>query len=765
MPKRSLQVYFITHADGRRSGMLLRRWDAFFDKPAPAAYGRDEEDVLQQLAVQLAERAADNDPLSRYLWDESFDVRRADVTTHPMTLVKKRPVIGKKRVPLKLTYVAVKLSSGAYRVMLPRFGWWLLVEDLEVAAETLRNAVSGALLGEEPAWLYDFRREGDEYVRPWLPEFLRDGAEGTAAGDDDEDDDDYPTLRAVAEELVEKAARRRMPTIIGEWPEEQRFQELAETYPPPSVLLVGESGAGKTTSVWRLARLIARLRKGAGRAGADALPRIWRSSGERIVAGMIYLGMWQERVFELVEELQHEGDWLYLDRLHTVLAPQPDGASIADLLTPAVLAGEISLLAECTEAELERHRREAPRLVDALEIVRVPAADAAVMPKLMSAYNERRGSGVTLHAGGLGRLVQYLDTFSRGAGFPGKGFHFLDWLGQQEDLKKQSVLYPRLAAEAFGRYSGLPVSLLADDELLPAEAVAQELRRRVVGQDAACETCARVVTRLKARLNDPERPVGTLLFVGPTGVGKTELAKQLTRYLFGDEQRMIRLDMSEFMAGQAFRRMLEVRDNSGSLASKVRAQPLSVVLLDEIEKAHPQVFDLLLGVLGEGRLTDAAGRLVDFRMTLIIMTSNLGAGEGTPVGFGEGGEPDFLGRVRKHFRPEFFNRLDHVVTFGRLEPADIETIVDLELAKATARTGLRRRGIRLQVEPAARKLLAELGWHPTRGARPLKRVIEERVVTPLAVLLARRPELEGCVVRVVVRAEGAADRGELTIPI
>ena len=269
------------------------------------------------------------------------------------------------------------------------------------------------------------------------------------------------------------------------------------------------------------------------------------------------------------------------------------------------------------------------------------------------------------------------------------------------------------------------------------------------GQDAACASAARVLARLKAGLNDPDRPVGTLLFLGPTGVGKTELARAMAAYLFGDPARMIRLDMSEYMFAGSGQRLLAVGQGSQSLATKVRERPLSLVLFDEIEKAHPEVFDLLLGMLGEGRLTDAFGTTVDCRMTVVVMTSNLGVSESRAVGFGDGMAGDSaLRTARRHFRPEFFNRLDQVIGFNALKPDDVLKIVELEITKAEGRAGLLRRRVTLSLDAAARQRLAELGWHPTRGARPLQRVIEERVIAPVAAYLAAHPELHDAVLAV-----------------
>jgi ATP-dependent Clp protease ATP-binding subunit ClpC len=350
--------------------------------------------------------------------------------------------------------------------------------------------------------------------------------------------------------------------------------------------------------------------------------------------------------------------------------------------------------------------------------------------------------------------------FRRDVAFPGKALRFYDWLAQEADGRERGgesgprVLYPRDVSAAYARYSGLPIELIADEVPAGAKEIAAGLMRRVIGQDEACATAAKVLARFKAGLDDPERPSGTLLFVGPTGVGKTELAKELTRAMFGDESRMVRLDMSEYALPGSARRLLEVGPGLTTLAQRVRQEPLSLVLLDEIEKADREVFDVLLALLGEGRLTDEEGRLVDFRMTLVVMTSNLGVADTRAVGFGDSDDDRgaSLARVREHFRPELFNRIDHVVAFRPLSRADVLRIVDLELGKAQTRSGLLRKNLRLDVRPGARALLAELGYHPTRGARPLKRVIEELVITPVAARIAADAGLRDR--DLVVEAEG-----------
>ncbi|WP_437673214.1 AAA family ATPase [Sorangium sp. So ce131] len=798
MTKRSLRVYLIAHHDGRFTGILLRAWGFVLDRPAPAAYGASEEDVLRRLEAELHARiATGDDDLDRYLWEESFEVRSLSVDVHPQTTVKRTAVVGRRRIPLRLTYLASKLAEGGYRVMLPRFGWSVVLEDLSIAPDVLRQLVTSGLLGESPRSLFDFRREGEEVVRPWSPR-LPSAAEATGRRPRDE----RPTLGAVAEDLVEKAARQRLPLAVGESEELERALPLffeatrgaqrgargtsgaggTSNEPPPSILLVGGPGVGKTTWVYRLARRFAAWRRDKARAGS---PGLFSTSADRLLAGMTYLGMWQARCLKLVSELSHEGDLLHVGALLPLLRPQPDGASIGEVFLPALRGGEVSLIAECTEPELEACQRRAASLVSCFQIVRLREPDPAAVPALLAEYEARRDARVRLHPAGKKRLVQHLSMFRRDVLFPGKAFRFFDWLAQESSPRAGAeaaagataamgaatagmeaagarVLYPRDVSEAYARHSGLPIELIADEVPASASAIASGLKRRVIGQDEACDTAARVLARFKAGMNDPERPCGTLLFVGPTGVGKTELAKELTRAMFGDEGRMIRLDMSEYRLPGASARLLDAGPDATTLAQRVRQQPLSLVLLDEIEKAHREVFDLLLGILGEGRLTDEDGRHVDFRMALIVMTSNLGVADRAPVGFGgedgaahapPGPRRAAPAGVREHFRPEFVNRIDHVVQFRSLGRDSVLRIVDLELEKAEARTGLVRRNLRLRVLPEARARLAEVGFDPRRGARPLRRVIEEQVITPIAARMAEDP---GCRDReIVVAGEGA----------
>jgi ATP-dependent Clp protease ATP-binding subunit ClpB len=315
-------------------------------------------------------------------------------------------------------------------------------------------------------------------------------------------------------------------------------------------------------------------------------------------------------------------------------------------------------------------------------------------------------------------------------------------------------------AEVVGEWTGIPVSRLMESERARLAHLDTHLGERVVGQKEALEAIAHAVRRARAGLQDPNRPVGSFIFLGPTGVGKTETARALSEFLFDDERAMVRIDMSEYMEKHAVARLIGAPpgyvgyEEGGQLTEAVRRRPHAVILFDEIEKAHPEVFNLLLQILDDGRLTDAQGRTVDFRNAVIIMTSNIGSPHILEAG-AEGLQSDGWGQVRDrvmrelhhHFRPEFLNRVDDVVVFHPLRREDLRRIVDLQLARVQ---GLARElGVTLTVEDAVRAQLAEAGFDPAFGARPLKRVIQTRVQNPLALMLLETEVEEGTEIRVL----------------
>jgi ATP-dependent Clp protease ATP-binding subunit ClpB len=319
-------------------------------------------------------------------------------------------------------------------------------------------------------------------------------------------------------------------------------------------------------------------------------------------------------------------------------------------------------------------------------------------------------------------------------------------------------------AEIVARWTGIPVSKMLESERERLTKLEEELAHRVVGQRAAVTAVANAVRRARAGLQDPNRPTGSFIFLGPTGVGKTETARALAEFLFDDERALIRLDMSEYMEKHSVARMIGAPpgyvgfEEGGQLTEAVRRRPYSVILFDEIEKAHPDVFNILLQILDDGRLTDSQGRVVDFRNTVIIMTSNIGsqlivdAGPQASEVAWERVEERVRGELRNHFRPEFLNRVDDIIVFHPLSRADILHIVDLQLRRLERMLAERKLG--LEVTPAAKELLAERGYDPVYGARPLKRVIQQLVQNPLALELLDGQFHEGEIVQVERQGDG-----------
>jgi ATP-dependent Clp protease ATP-binding subunit ClpB len=347
---------------------------------------------------------------------------------------------------------------------------------------------------------------------------------------------------------------------------------------------------------------------------------------------------------------------------------------------------------------------------------------------------QRRGDyarASELQYGRIPELERQLQAQAPAPGGPaGSAGHLLKEQVDEEDI-----------AEVVAKWTGIPVSRLMEGEVQKLIRMESRLHDRVVGQDEAITAVANAIRRARAGLQDPQRPLGSFIFLGPTGVGKTELARALAAFLFDDEHAMVRIDMSEYQEKHSVSRMIGAPpgyvgyDEAGQLTEAVRRRPYAVVLFDEIEKAHPEVLNVLLQLLDDGRLTDGKGRTVDFRNAVVIMTSNLGSqfiadAAGRGGGIDEGVRRQVTDALRSHFRPEFLNRIDEVIFFHALDRQHIARVIDIQLAALLARLSERKIGITLT--DAAKQAIVEEGYDPVYGARPLKRTIQRRILDPLA---------------------------------
>jgi ATP-dependent Clp protease ATP-binding subunit ClpC len=422
---------------------------------------------------------------------------------------------------------------------------------------------------------------------------------------------------------------------------------------------------------------------------------------------------------------------------------QMTGLGMTEFLLPLLESGDLLFLAETTPdalAAAEAAHSAFVRMLQRLPIAPLsPSVTQSILDRAANTLARERKIGWA--PGAVPAALDVVARFGDVESLPGSGLSLLE---QMVSLQSgQRTIDASAAIRAFSRASGFPEPLLDPEIRLELDELQRFFAERVIGQPQATRMLTRVILLLKAGLNDPAKPLGSFLFMGPTGVGKTEAALTLAEYLFGDRARTIRLDMSELGYPGAALRLVDGPGGEGELTKKVREQPFSVILFDEIEKADPSVFDLLLQILGEGRLTDGTGRTVRFTHSIIILTSNLGAGRREPIGFSGGPgalEGYYREAVEKFFRPELVNRIDHLVPFTDLDGATVAAIARKLMEKAIAREGFSRRRLSIEFTGEVLDFVARAGFDPRYGARPLKRAIEEHVIAPLARHLAAELE-------------------------
>lgn len=517
-----------------------------------------------------------------------------------------------------------------------------------------------------------------------------------------------------------------------------------------SVLLVGPARVGKSSVVHAAAAHV-----------DDELTGFVQLSTAQLLVGTKYLGEWQTRLDAVVRHAQEAGAVLWLTDVANLLtagSTSTDGTAMFDALAPRIAAGEVRLVGELTPEQHTRLERK-PGFVDlfvrqTVAPLSADAVDAAVAGSAVAL-------GLELDDRSRRVLVALTTRFMPSRPQPGPALDLLprvkDYQVQKASIGEPEAASPAFVERVFSIYTGLPRFVVSTEETRPASEIRAWFSERLVGQHEAIEAVTQAITLFKAGLNDPSRPLGTFLFVGPTGVGKTELARALATWLFGSAHRLLRFDLGEYKDWSSFERLLgdpRAPDQPALLADAVRAQPFQVVLFDELEKAHPNVLDTLLAVLDEGRLTTPRGEVVDLRSTFVICTSNLGAVEAERgVGFGANTDPArrrdrLLSTVEQHLRPELLNRFQHVVPFHPLDAAQAAYIVRQELRDLLRRDGISARNLVVEVDDAAVDLVVRHGFDPRWGARGLKRELQRRVVMPLATTLMEHAITPGQILKV-----------------
>jgi ATP-dependent Clp protease ATP-binding subunit ClpC len=568
-------------------------------------------------------------------------------------------------------------------------------------------------------------------------------------------------LESIATPLHHGIDAKHPRPMIGRDAEKRLLGSILGAEERLSVAIVGGERVGKTA----LLRAWLADEEAEGRAHL-----VYATSGAQLIAGMSGLGQWQERVRRVMDAAHTLDAIVYFDDLSDLFGERSHGIDMAGAMKPWLDDGKVRLVGELPEARAELTESRHVGFFSCLSRVRVEAMSAAQARDVLHAHaahdRKHEPHKVQVDAAALAPIVDLAERYLPYEAFPGKAVRLYEELRASQELRpraadgKSAPLGPGDVYDHFSLRTGVPLFLLHESMPLRLDALLAHFDRKLVGQEAAKRTVAETVCVVKAALQPAGKPLASFLFVGPTGVGKTELARALAELLFGSAERLVRFDMSEYTDPWAAARLIRgTESGEGLLTRQVREQPFCVVLLDEIEKAHPAVFDLLLQVCGEGRLTDGRGKTAFFHNAILIMTSNLGAAHRRAVvGFEERATSDlsyYMKAVDGHFRPEFVNRIDRVVAFRSLTRAEVRDVARMVVERVKTRRGLARRRIALNVSEAALEHLADKGFSDAYGARALRRHIDEHLVNPLARILRERTAIDV----MEVRAESEPPRG------
>lgn len=637
----------------------------------------------------------------------------------------------------------------------------------------LRHRINRAALYLANAWGITYEQIVELYAQPHAT--TQSPSAGMGQGSDVEDSKPRRSqtnagkvgtttaLDKYGHDLTKQAQAGKLDPVVGREVEIERVVQILSRRKKNNPILIGEPGVGKSAIVEGLA-----LRIVGNEAGALAGKRIITLDVASMVAGTTYRGQFEERMKSVLQELQrHPEVILFIDEIHTIIGAGNAQGSLdaANILKPTLARGEV----QCIGATTTNEYRTSIEKDGALErrfqkvVVRPTTTEEtlSILNRLSEHYAEYHH--VIYPEETLQAAVSLAERYITDRAFPDKAIDVMDEAGARAHARAKAVddepqesytITVDDIASVVSMMSGVPVQRVQKAETERLRTMDETLRKRVIGQDEAVNTIVRAIRRSRLGLRDPRRPIGTFFFLGPTGVGKTYLAQCLAEEMFGSRDAVIRFDMSEYMEKHTVSLLVGAppgyvaHEDGGKLTEAVRRKPYSIVLFDEIEKAHPDIFNILLQVLDEGRLTDRQGHVVDFRNTIIILTSNVGTRQlkefGAGIGFGvsdmdtKTSNQMLLKALQKTFPPEFLNRIDNVITFQPLTRDALARIVNIEVALLQER--LRKTGHQLVLTPEVTMQLTEKAYDPQNGARPVKRAIQTYLEDPLTDVLLAHPQ-------------------------
>ncbi len=731
--------------------------------PRKIWFRENPEEIAELFCKKLDEHVLKKGNFSEALrYIRSYELTRKQLTVYitPKNSQQRFPHAG---IELKFDYFRSKLKTGEFFGFVPILCVGVTATTEKALEKHLKNAVKQVLLREEildnPYKILATQLLSDcelveipaeiEFYAPAELERLR-----------------KETSREILSNIAVKLGSDE-DAAFGLEDEIQQLLKLIKGKFRSNILVVGPHGCGKTCLINELAKRIS---------GQDI--KIWATDAITLIQKLTDVGGWQQNLATLCSELRMTDDVLYVGNLYDLFQVgkyEGNPISLAEFLRSYIDKGEIRIIAECTSEEAASIDRLYPGYLSYFSVVQLTEPKREKLAQIVREKTKflSQKYGVEVAQDAIDEAINLHQRFCPYSGYPGKILKFFEYLIANL-REKHKRIDKGIVISQFCRDTGIPRFFVDPEVPFERSRVQKFFESRIMGQEEAISVIVDLLASVKAMLTKPGKPIASLFFVGPTGVGKTEMAKTLAEFMFGSARRLIRFDMSEFNSPVDVMRLTgDLWGGEGLLTSAVRKNPFSVILFDEIEKADPAIFDLLLQILGDGRLTDARGRVADFCGTIIIMTSNIGAEsfKVSSLGFIQNlslvqkAKEHFIAAVEKFFRPELFNRIDRVVVFTPLDRKVMEEIVKKEIRKIQKKPSLRMKNLTLKVDHEVISLLAEEGYDPEYGARYLQRTIREKFLVPFAKEINRFNKMFGYDSLTPLIAHVKVEEGEIGVNI